>query len=500
MNKGSNSSHISVKNACDFLSQLKAQADEERSSTTAGYISKTATEDSFKSLTGNYHYDENADQVPCRARDSENRGTSASRIDGIHYRSDILIYDVPVTKESVTIGKTTKSEDEVYHSHVIHTVSGSTSKDIYNGVNYKAQKLMDKEYKDADHRDSSMFKPIEEEEDPLVAFTRPWTSNSDCSENIQKQAEEIEFDLIDAMLQREEYHATHPVEYTKDYGVALEEVLKEEKTEVVAKMSTSELKATRDKAIEVKMTADPNKKEQSSPKRETDTSNLVSYFSKSFETSCHQQSRETSAPKSTVLSVKQTSVNESSVSAAKTESPKQDTTPVRSYTSYSLLKSESIKHDLEPTRDNLGSTYERTDYVSEKTENTSSYSRSYVSSKDSSNEIQSKDCSATSSYSSDSLCGFSSREDEDEEDHSAEAEAKRSSCSWWYHGRCLQNEDDCYNCQAYDSCPHNCANCSSFSPESGSNRKGDSWNGICEAYGGNPIRHDPSSHTCKAWN
>lgn len=76
-------------------------------------------------------------------------------------------------------------------------------------------------------------------------------------------------------------------------------------------------------------------------------------------------------------------------------------------------------------------------------------------------------------------------------------------CSWWYHERCLQGEEKAsreqITCSYYTEEEHTCATCTYFDNTPGSNGKGDSWYGICEGYGGNPIRYSPDCHTCKNW-
>ena len=481
MNKGSNSSHISVKNTCDYLSQLKAQADEERSSTTAGYISNTATEDQFMSLTRQYHYDENANQVPNRARDSENRGTSASRISDGQYRSDVLIYDAPVSKDRVTFGTATKREDEVYHSHMIHVVSGRTSRDLYNGVNHKVEKTM---IKTETKIDDSKFKDVSQGNDSLISFVQPWTSNSGGSDNIQKQAKEASRELASAARQREEYKSSHKSEFTNAYAKELQSVIAKEDVEKTSKMSTSELKAARDKVIDEKLNDAKSSNAATGKSGSSGKTSFVSSICKSVESHSEQP-------------VKQ-SISES----ARTVELKHD-----SVTSRVPFTSCASKVESETIKDAVTSKYDREETTFEKVEQApSSFSfalnDSYNSDREQVEEDRTEEdtiasCKQIESSYSNSYCD---EKEDKEEDHSYESEMKRSSCSWWYHGRCLQNEDDCYNCSSYDSCPHNCSNCSSFCSEAGSNRNGDSWYGICEAYGGNPIRHDPSSHTCKAWN
>ena len=77
---------------------------------------------------------------------------------------------------------------------------------------------------------------------------------------------------------------------------------------------------------------------------------------------------------------------------------------------------------------------------------------------------------------------------------------RQDSCSWFYHNRCLKGINECFDCFHYDTSKHTCSNCSYFNSSPGQSKKGDSWYGICTAYDGNPIRHSPSSHTCKAWS
>lgn len=75
-----------------------------------------------------------------------------------------------------------------------------------------------------------------------------------------------------------------------------------------------------------------------------------------------------------------------------------------------------------------------------------------------------------------------------------------NNCSWWYHQRCLQGNSSGRGCLDYTTEQHTCSTCSNFDSTPGGTRNGDSWYGICNAYGGNPIRHSPYSHTCKAWS